>query len=245
MGLRIGLQLCQQLSINSAPTRDHSKYWAMWLICMLVHAATAIIAMTHTGTCFRVYPTYDFAAPFLDLAEGVTHALRTLEFRDRDVLYNTVQQVCIFMRCLVVCFCVCMCICGVEGCARQRSAAGMNIKRVIPGWQRALREAGVWHNWPHLFGARCFFSCLSIRLCMCLASSIPLVLPAVRLQAILQLHPEWVASNIWEFPRIHMAYTPQARADKQTYCYCCRVWMSLCRCLHLYMRKLCHGRLAG
>jgi hypothetical protein len=28
-------------------------------------------------------------------------------------------------------------------------------------------------------------------------------------QAILKLHPEWVASNIWEFPRIHMSYTPQ------------------------------------
>lgn len=71
------------------------------------------------GTTFKAYPTYDFAAPWLDAAEGVTHALRTLEFRDRDVLYNHVQQ------------------------------------------------------------------------------------------AVLSLHPGWKASTIWEFPRIHMAYTPQ------------------------------------
>eukprot|EP00775_Hariotina_reticulata_P003777 gene3777-4036_t len=45
-----------------------------------------------TGERYKVYPTYDFACPYLDLAEGVTHALRTLEFRDRDQLYNLVQH---------------------------------------------------------------------------------------------------------------------------------------------------------
>lgn len=51
------------------------------------------VSSLYAGTQYKVYPTYDFAAPWLDLAEGVTHALRTLEFRDRDELYNAVQQV--------------------------------------------------------------------------------------------------------------------------------------------------------
>ncbi|KAG6408636.1 hypothetical protein SASPL_131654 [Salvia splendens] len=43
------------------------------------------------GAKYKVYPTYDFCCPFVDAVEGITHALRSSEYHDRNDQYYRIQ----------------------------------------------------------------------------------------------------------------------------------------------------------
>ncbi|CAI5760160.1 unnamed protein product [Candida verbasci] len=45
-----------------------------------------------TGSKWKMYPIYDFCNPVVDSIEGITHCLRTNEYRDRNPQYEWIQK---------------------------------------------------------------------------------------------------------------------------------------------------------